>query len=68
MAGLWAGALGCGGEPSIKTVGDRITGFCYDRCRGGSGVLLLKGEGGHHLQDSVDGLFTMIWDFWESGG
>ncbi|MFC1544790.1 alpha/beta hydrolase family esterase [Gemmatimonadota bacterium] len=67
-ARMWSRALGCNAEPATSSVSKGITQIRYSPCRGAADVLLLKVEGGHHLQDSVDGLFTMVWDFWESGG
>ncbi len=67
-ARLWSKMLGCNWEPATSSKSEGITEIRYSPCRGAAEVLLLKVEGGHHLQDSVDGLFMMIWDFWEGGG
>ncbi len=65
-ARLWSRILGCNAEPTTSSVSERITAIHYSPCRGAGNVLLLKIEAGHHLQESVDGLFEMVWDFWES--
>ena len=67
-ARLWSKALGCSWEPATSSLSERITEIRYHPCRGAADVRLLKIEGGHHLQDSVDGLFMMIWEFFEGRG
>jgi polyhydroxybutyrate depolymerase len=65
-ARLWSQALGCSWQPTTSSVGEGLTEIRYHPCRGAGDVRLLKVEGGHHIQDTVDGLFMMIWDFWEN--
>ncbi len=67
-ARLWSRMLGCNAEPATSSLSERITEIRYSPCRGAAKVVLLKVEGGHQLQQSVDGLFEMIWDFWDVGG
>jgi polyhydroxybutyrate depolymerase len=63
----WSLAMACDQSPASSSLTDRVTEIRYSPCRGAGEVLLLKVDAGHHPQEAVDGLFTMIWDFWESG-
>ena len=64
-ASMWSRALGCSWQPTTSSVGEGLTEIRYHPCRGAGDVRLLKVQGGHHLQETVDGLFMMIWNFWE---
>lgn len=67
VARMWGRALGCDQRPSVSPVSDIVTTIEYGPCRGAGAVRLLKVQSGHHVYEYVDGLFPMIWDFWEAG-
>ena len=62
----WSKAMAWDQSPHSGSLSNRVTEIRYSPCRGAGEVLLLKVGAGHHPHEAVDGIFTMIWDFWES--
>ena len=69
-AAIWAGHDGCGREPEGLDLGrEDITAQRYGGCRDSREVLLFRiPRGGHHLPESVEGIFELVWDFFMRNG